>query len=103
MWQDSPKIRDITNFRAYRIYRKKISENPPPFEFLKVLPIKASEASASGAISFPNFDNFQRRYLDVNIEYLSNYEYTVSLVRRDGVEGPRSSIGQDTTQGGSRN
>jgi hypothetical protein len=103
MWQDSHKIPDITEFRAYRIYRKKMGENPSPFELLKVLPVHASEASASGVISFPNFDNFQRRYLDVNIEYLLNYKYTVSLVRKDGVEGPPSNIGQDTIQGGSKN
>jgi hypothetical protein len=103
MWQDSHKIQDKADFEAYHIYRKKISEDPSPFKLLKVLPIQTPEAYASGVISFPNFDNFKRRYLDVNIEYLQNYKYTVILVRKDDVEGPPSSIGQDTSQGGSDN
>ena len=103
MWQDSHKIQDKADFEVYHIYRKKISEDPSPFKLLKVLPIQIPEAYASGVISFPNFDNFKRRYLDVNIEYLQNYKYTVTLVRKDDVEGPPSSIGQDTSQGGSDN
>jgi lysophospholipase L1-like esterase len=103
MWQDSHKIQDKTDFKSYNIYRKKISEDPSPVKLLKVLLIQTPEASTSGVISFPNFDNFKRRYLDVNIEYLQNYKYTVTLVRKDGVEGPPSSIGQDTAQGGSEN
>jgi lysophospholipase L1-like esterase len=102
-WQDSYKIRDKSDFRAYRIYRAKIGENPLSFKLLKALPVQTPEVYALGVISFPNCDNFERRYLDVNIEYLSNYKYTVTLVRKDGVEGPPSNIGQDISQGGSEN
>jgi lysophospholipase L1-like esterase len=103
MWQDSHKIMDKADFEAYLIYRKKISEDPSPIKLLKVLPIQTPEVYSLGVISFPNFDNFNRRYLDINIEYLQNYKYTVTLVRKDGVEGPPSNIGQDTSQGGSNN
>ena len=102
-WQDSTKIRNKHDFRAYRIYRTKISDNPAPYELLKILPVQTPEVFAAGVISFPNDNNFDRRYLDVNIEYSSNYNYTVTLVRKDGVEGPRSNIDQDTSQGGSEN
>jgi lysophospholipase L1-like esterase len=102
-WQDSYKIRDKADFRAYRIYRTKISENTTPFKLLKILPVQTPEVYAMGVISFPNCDNFARRYLDINIEYLADYKYTVTLVRKDGVEGPPSNIEQDTFQGGSEN
>lgn len=102
-WQDSTKIQNKADFRAYRIYRAKISESPSPFKLLKILPVQTPEVYTLGVISLPNCDNFGRRYLDVNIEYLASYKYTVTLVRKDGVEGPPSNIDVDTSQGGSEN
>jgi lysophospholipase L1-like esterase len=102
-WQDSSKIRDKNEFRTYRIYRKKSGDSSSPFEVVKTLLLKEPEVFISGVISFPNFDNFNRKYLDLNIEYFLNYKYTVTMVRKDGIEGPPSNIGQDTSQGGSQN
>ncbi len=103
MWRDSQKIQDKSDFRTYRIYRKKTGEDSLPFTVVKTLLLRTPEVYISGVISFPGSDNFKRRYLDVNIEYLLNYKYTVTMVRKDGVEGPPSNIGQDTSQGGSEN
>lgn len=103
MWHDSDKLQDKADFEAYRIYRANIGEAPSSFKLLKVLSMETPEAHTPGVINFPNFDNFNRRYLDINIEYMQNYKYTVTLVRKDGVEGPPSSIGQDISLGGSDN
>ncbi len=99
-WRDSHKIQDGSEFRTYRIYRKKAGSSSSSFKVIKTLLLKVPEVFAPGVISFPNFDNFDRQYLDINIEYSLNYKYTVTMVRKDGVEGPPSNTGQDTSQGG---
>jgi lysophospholipase L1-like esterase len=100
MWLDSPKWLDKSVFTSYNIYRAELNKIPSTLTLIKTLPIESTDVHITGTPSFPNFNNFKRKYLDVNIEYLKNYNYTVCLVREDGVEGPRSNVGADTSQGG---
>jgi len=81
-WSHSPKITDPFRFRSCRIYRKELGETPGNFRFIAALP-------------YSPFHNPQR-YSDLDIEAASRYEYFVSLLRLDLVEGPPSDPADDS-------
>jgi len=75
-WSHSPKITDPFRFRSYRIYRRDLDETLGDFRLIAALPYT------------PFHD--QQRYSDLDIEAERRYEYFVSLLRIDMVEGPPS-------------
>jgi len=75
-WSHSPKITDPFRFRSYRIYRKEIGETPGNVRLIVTLP-------------FSPFHDPQK-YCDLDIEETRRYEYSISLLRLDLVEGPPS-------------
>jgi lysophospholipase L1-like esterase len=83
-WSHSPKIMDPFLFRSYRIYRKDLGETPGNFRLIAVLP-------------YSPFHNPQR-YSDLDIEAARRYEYFVSLLRFDLVEGPPSDPVNDSAK-----
>jgi hypothetical protein len=83
-WSHSPKIIDPFLFRSYRIYRKDLGETPGHFLLIAVLP-------------YSPFHN-PRRYSDLDIEAARRYEYFVSLLRFDLVEGPPSDPVNDSAK-----
>ena len=83
-WSHSPKITDPFRFRSYRIYRKDLGETPGDFRMISVLP-------------YSPFHNPQR-YSDLDIEAARRYEYFVSLLRLDLVEGPPSDPVNDSAK-----
>lgn len=96
MWLDSTKWFDKTLFRGFYIYRAEVSGSASAFTRIDALAVEPGGARIAGTLSFPNFDNFQRKYLDTSIDYSRYYKYYITLVRKDGVEGPASTMGQDT-------
>ncbi len=83
-WSHSPKIVDPFLFRSYRIYRKDLRESPGEYRLIAVLP-------------YLPFHNSQR-YSDLDIEATRRYEYFVSLLRIDLVEGPPSDPEKDSAK-----
>ena len=83
-WSHSPKIVDPFLFRSYRIYRKDLVKAPGEFQLIAVLP-------------YLLFHNPQR-YSDLDIEATRRYEYFVSLLRLDLVEGPPSDPEKDSAK-----
>jgi lysophospholipase L1-like esterase len=83
-WSHSPKITDPSRFRSYRIYRKDLGETPGVFRLIAVLP-------------YSPFHNPQRTS-DLDIEAARRYEYFVSLLRLDLVEGPPSDPANDSAK-----
>jgi hypothetical protein len=83
-WSHSPKLIDPFLFRSYRIYRKDLGETPGDFRLIAVLP-------------YSPFHNPQR-YSDLDIEAARRYEYFVSLLRFDLVEGPPSDPVNDSAK-----
>jgi lysophospholipase L1-like esterase len=81
-WSHSPKITNPFRFRSCRIYRKDLAETPGEFQLIATLP-------------FSPFHNPQR-YSDLDIEAERRYEYFVSLLRLDLVEGPPSDPANDS-------
>ncbi len=82
-WSLSPKITDPFRFRSFRIYRKDLGETKGNFGLIATLP----------------FSPFQspQKYSDLDIEEERRYEYFVSLLRIDLVEGPPSDTASDST------
>jgi lysophospholipase L1-like esterase len=72
-WSVNPKIADAAVIRGVRIYRRKRGEGIAGFRLL---------AFVAGASS----------YFDATIDTRSAYEYVLSAVRSDGIEGPASAI-----------
>ena len=95
IWRISPKLTDEQSFRAYKIYRAKLGVQPLILKHLNTLIIRNSDASKMGFLDFPGLDTSGNNYLDAQIEPSSHYRYAISMVRRDGVEGPLSRIVQD--------
>ena len=83
-WSQSPKITDPFRFRSYRIYRKDLDETPGDSRLVAVLPYS------------PFHD--PQRYSDLDIEAARRYEYFVSLLRLDLVEGPPSDPVNDSAK-----
>jgi lysophospholipase L1-like esterase len=83
-WSHSPKITDPFRFRSCRIYRKDLGETPGDFRLIAALP-------------YSPFHNPQR-YSDLDIEAARRYEYFVSLLRLDLVEGPPSDPADDSAK-----
>jgi len=91
-WRDNPKLFDKTNFSAYRIYRSTASGNESEFKFIASVPIKA------WSIGFSGINNYGLTYFDIGINLSYKYRYLISLLRKDGIEGPCSEIACDFTQ-----
>lgn len=94
-WKVSPKLSDEVDFRAYKIYRLDTSVNPLAIRLLKTLYNRESDATLMGFLDFPGLEGQGYKYFDIDIEHSHFYEYTLSLVRADGMEGPLSTIAQD--------
>ncbi len=90
-WKDNSKIADISKFSAYGIYRRDSSNPESSYQLVKSKRIFKGDAAVQGSIGSPNFISFSNRYLDLGISPDRTYEYAVSLIRRDKVEGPPKS------------
>ena len=82
-WNHSPKITDPFRFRSYRIYRRALDENSGDFQLIAVLPYSPFHSP--------------QRYSDLDIEAARRYEYFVSLIGLDLVEGPLSDPVNDSS------
>jgi lysophospholipase L1-like esterase len=74
-WSPSPKIFDPTKISGYRIYRKNRLAPQASFEMLV-------------------FVQNALEYLDRGISVLNQYDYRISTVRNDGLEGPPADLGR---------
>jgi hypothetical protein len=99
-WNHSPKLYDYTDFRAYKIYRSKIGDNPKEFTLIKTVTLEHNDAHITGSIGFPGLNRFGEYYLDLDIDPPTRYKYALRLIRKDGVVGPSSRIAKDNAQGG---
>jgi len=72
-WQANPKTADQSLVKGYKIYRRKEGEAKEKFQLLAfvVTPL---------------------RYFDTEIDPLQKYEYVISTLRTDGMEGPCSEL-----------
>ncbi len=75
-WSHSPKITNPFRFRSYRIYRKDRDDAAAEYELVASIP-------------YSPFHNPQK-YNDLDIDRARRYEYVVTLLRIDGIEGPLS-------------
>jgi hypothetical protein len=98
-WEISPKLSDEQGFRAYKIYRVDFSVKPLSIKLLKTLSIRDSDATVMGYLDFPGLEGTGHKYFDIKIEHSHLYNYAISLVRDDKIEGPLSASAQDITQG----
>jgi hypothetical protein len=97
-WRISPKLPDEIGYRTYKIYRVDVSVDPISFKLLKTLVIRKSDAKVTGYLDFPGLEGPGRKYFDVKIEHTHRYEYAISMVRDDKIEGPLSASAQDITK-----
>ncbi len=74
-WSPSPKIFDLTKISGYQIYRKNRLTAQASFEMLV-------------------FVQDALEYIDRGISVLNQYDYRISTVRNDGLEGPPSELGK---------
>ena len=72
-WQMNSKIADASSMRGVRVYRRKRGEGTSGFRLLSFV---------SGASN----------YFDATIESGTVYEYVLTAVRSDGIEGPGSAV-----------
>ena len=72
-WQTNPNITDAALIRGVRVYRRKHGEGTSAFRLLSFI---------TGAST----------YFDATIEYGTAYEYVLTAVRTDGIEGPGSAV-----------
>ncbi len=72
-WQTNPKIADAAVIRGVRVYRRKRGEGTSGFRLLSLV---------AGPTS----------YFDATIESGTAYEYVLTAVRTDGIEGPGSAV-----------
>ena len=75
-WSHSPKITNPFKFRSYRIYRRDLADATARYELIASIP-------------YSPFHNPQK-YNDLDIVETHRYEYVVTLLRIDGIEGPYS-------------
>ncbi len=80
-WENSPKIENLQNIVAYRVYRQKRGIQNAPFSYI---------GSASTLLN-----RVTCRYFDAQITQGDRYAYSISAVRNDGVEGPCSKVVND--------
>jgi lysophospholipase L1-like esterase len=69
-WQDDPKISSTTGLRWYRIYRKRSTSN----SYSQIATLSASINS----------------YTDINIQSDQDYDYKLSAINENSIEGPLS-------------
>ncbi len=105
LWADSPKLLQNGDFASYRIYRRVSGDDAAPMELLGSIPWenppeRPKRAVKTGEIGFRIGRTKGFQYLDRYIQYANDYEYAITLLREDGIEGPCSSIASDTPQGG---
>jgi len=103
LWADSPKLLQSGEFTAYRIYRRESGDDPGSLELLISIPWEdppsdPKRAFKTGEIGFRTERTKGFQYLDRNINHANEYEYAITLLRKDGIEGPCSSIASDTPQ-----
>ena len=99
-WQDSPKISDISLFKAYAIYREDSTAHDTELKLVKTYDLGDSDARIAGFIGFPSQIKNGNCFLDFDIEYTHSYRYIILLIREDDVEGPSSFFVEDDTLGG---
>lgn len=80
LWRNSSKL-DPTGIIAYRIYRKGPADAAFPAAYLAAIPFQRT------ALEF--------RFFDSTIDIKRVYEYVITALRADGVEGPCSDIARD--------
>jgi lysophospholipase L1-like esterase len=80
LWRNSSKL-DPALIVAYRVYRKDPADAAFPAECLAVVPFQRA------AIEF--------HFCDFSIETKKAYQYVITALRADGVEGPCSDIARD--------
>ncbi len=80
LWRNSAKLAS-TGIVAYRIYRKKPGDPAFPAAFLAAVPFQRT------ALEF--------RFFDSTIDTRLVYQYVITALRADGVEGPCSDIARD--------
>jgi lysophospholipase L1-like esterase len=81
-WNHNPKILNPFRFRSYRIFRRDLTEGTSGFTLLASVP-------------YSPFHNPQK-YNDLDIIASHRYEYVVTLLRIDGIEGPYSDPAAET-------
>jgi lysophospholipase L1-like esterase len=82
-WKSSPKIFDLSEMSAYKIYRKK--EGDPGYALLSV---------------YPNITRaIENKYIDKKVVPSHKYAYLISTLRNDGIEGPCSEMNNITNGG----
>ena len=95
IWQLNKKLDDLSNFLYINIYRREKVNSNYHFELIHRLPLDSMEISKTGLIGFPSLNNFGPQFVDRTISNQKKYEYVLSLIRKDEIEGPPSSISQE--------
>ena len=87
-WQNSKKLEDESNFLQVKIYRRERNKPSQEFELIKTLPFFSKEFKTAGLIGFPSLNNFGSQAIDLTINPQLKYEYVLTILRKDLVEGP---------------
>ncbi len=97
-WRISPKLSNEDGFQAYKIYRVDLNVKPLSIKLLKTLSIRDFDVNVMGYLDFPGLEGTGRKYFDIHMEHTHRYQYAISLVRDDKIEGPLSASAQDLAQ-----
>jgi len=90
IWQPNKKLDNDNYFLLINIYRRDRTHASNQFELIYSLPCSPKEVIKTGVIGFPSFNNFSFQFVDRGIDQQKKYEYMLSLIRQDEVEGPPS-------------
>lgn len=99
-WVNSSKLFKLDSFLNYNIYRKDVSNNEQDFTLIKSIPLISPPIRKTGVVGFSSPYNSGYSYFDLAIDSSHKYVYSVSLLRKDGMEGPGSKPAGDNSSGG---
>lgn len=97
IWQNNNKLEDESNFHLFKIYRRERNDPSKQFELIKTRPFFDKEFKTAGLIGFPSLNNFGFQAVDLSINPQLKYEYVLTILRKDQIEGPPCKPVQEKT------